>query len=432
MADAPATSIVSCRAAQSSGPVSAGVCTDVIENSFARRAAALSPNFPTPHFPGELDEGVIPFDSGFAAPQLLPDLTGFAADALTRWRDETLQYSPPQGQPELRGWLAGMMNEDGCAVGPENILIVNGAKHGLELVCRLLVDEGDAVVVTAPTYFTAIPIFRSFGVEFVEVGQDADGLLVDELERTLAERRAEGKPPPKLIYNVADFHNPSGATMPEARRRRLIEIAVREGIPVVEDTPYRRVRFEGDHVPSLKALDSTGIVFHLGTFSKLVAPGLRIGWVAAEAPLIARLIQLKSDGGSSPLVQRIIYEFARSDSFPAHVERVRALYRERRDAMVEAVRRELPGAALHVPEGGYYVWVTLPPHVDGDGFAARAAAAGVNIIAGSKFFATPGRAWPANMPAPRNHVRLSYSYATVAQIGEGVKRLAAVYAPVEA
>lgn len=404
----------------------------MIEKSFARRASALSPSFPAPHFPGELGEGVIPFDSGFAAPQLLPDLTTFAHDALTTWREETLQYAPPQGQPELRGWLADMMNQDGCALTAENILIVNGAKHGLELVCRLLVDEGDAVVVTAPTYFTAIPIFRSFGVEFIEIGQDTDGMLVDELEAALAARHAEGKPPPKLIYNVADFHNPSGATMPEVRRRRLIEIAVRDNVPVVEDTPYRRVRFEGEHVPSLKALDPTGIVFHLGTFSKLVAPGLRIGWVAAEAPLIARLIQLKSDGGSSPLVQRIIYEFARSDAFPAHVERVRALYRERRDAMVAAIYRELPGATLHLPEGGYYVWVTLPPQVDGDSFAARAAAAGVNIIAGSKFFATPGRTWPANTSSPRNHVRLSYSYATVDQIEEGVKRLAAVYEPVEA
>ncbi|WP_165357200.1 PLP-dependent aminotransferase family protein [Sphingosinicella sp. CPCC 101087] len=403
----------------------------MIENRFARRAATLSTAFPAPHFPSELGPEVIPFDSGFAAPQLLPDLTAFAHAALTEHREETLQYSATQGQPELRGWLADLMNEDGCSLGPDNLLIVNGAKHGLELVCRLLLDEGDAVVVTAPTYFTAIPIFRSFGVEFVEVGQDEDGLLTEALEHALAERQAEGRPLPKLIYNVADFHNPTGATMSEQRRLRLIEIAEREGIFVVEDTPYRRVRFEGPTIASLKALDPGGIVIHLGTFSKLIAPGLRIGWVAAESELIARLIQLKSDGGSSPLMQRIIYEFGRSPAFAAHVERVQAVYRERRDRMVAAVRRRLPEAQLSVPEGGYYVWLTLPPHIDGDALAARAAQAGVNIIAGSKFFAG-GEAYPANRTRPNHHVRLSYSYATPEQIDEGVERLAAIYAPLAA
>ena len=403
----------------------------MIENRFARRAAALSTAFPAPHFPSELGPDVIPFDSGFAAPQLLPDLTSFAQAALTEHREETLQYSATQGQPELRAWIAGLMNEDGCALSPENILIVNGAKHGLELVCRLLIDEGDAVVVTAPTYFSAIPIFRSFGVEFVEIGQDQDGLLTEALEQAIAARRAEGRAPPKLIYNVADFHNPTGATMSEARRRHLIAIAEREGIFVAEDTPYRRVRFEGKTIPSLKALDPGGIVLHLGTFSKLIAPGLRIGWIAAEIGLIARLIRLKSDGGSSPLMQRIIYEFGRSSAFPEHVERVQAVYRERRDRMVAAVRRLLPEARLSVPEGGYYVWLTMPPHVDGDALAARAAQAGVNIIAGSQFFAGGG-AYPDNGLKPTHHVRLSYSYATPEQIDEGVERLAAVYEPVSA
>lgn len=401
------------------------------ENGLARRAAKLTTSFPAPHFPTELDPDVIPFDSGFAAPQLLPDLTAFAVEALTTHREETLQYSATQGQPELRGWLAGLMNDDGCRLGAENILIVNGAKHGLELVCRLLLDEGDAIVVTAPTYFTAIPIFRSFGVEFLEIGQDEAGILVDDLDHLLAVRAAEGRPMPKLIYNVADFHNPTGSTMPEHRRRALLALAERRGIRVVEDTPYRRVRFEGENVPSLKALDDADLVIHLGTFSKLVAPGLRIGWVAAGAAIIARLIQLKSDGGSSPLMQRILYEFGRSPAFPEHIERVRAVYRERRDTMVAAIGRELPGARVAVPEGGYYVWVTLPEGTDGDAFAARAAAAGVNLIPGSKFFAVGG-GFPANAAAPRHHVRLSYSYATPAQIDEGVRRLAAVYEAVPA
>lgn len=402
----------------------------MIENRLARRAASLSTAFPVPHFPSELDPDVIPFDSGFAAPQLLPDLTRFALDALTVHREETLQYSATQGQPELRGWLAEQMNEDGCAFGPENILIVNGAKHGLELVCRLLLDEGDAIVVTAPTYFTAIPIFRSFGVEFIEIGQDEQGLQVNELRSVLGRRAGEGRKPPKLIYNVADFHNPTGATMAESRRRDLVELAAREGIAVVEDTPYRRVRFEGEHLPSLASIDTSGNVFHLGTFSKLVAPGLRIGWVAAQAAMIARLIQLKSDGGSSPLMQRIVYEFGRSPDFPAHVARARRVYRERRDRMLAAIARDLPDVRVSIPEGGYYLWLTLPAGMDGDVIAVRAAEAGVNLIPGSKFFAGIGTAYPSNRAKACNHIRLSFSYATPDQIDEGISRLASVCAPV--
>ncbi len=402
----------------------------MIETRLARRAAALSTAFPAPHFPSELESHVIPFDSGFAAPQVLPDLTGFARDALTVHREETLQYSAAQGQPELRGWLAEQMNEDGCALTAENILVVNGAKHGLELICRLLLDEGDAIVVTAPTYFTAIPIFRSFGVEFIEVGQDGRGMDVAELEELLAVRRAGGLAAPKIIYNVTDFNNPTGATMDAERRKALIALAAQEDIALVEDTPYRRVRFEGESAPMLKALDQTGIVFHLGTFSKLVAPGLRIGWIAADAPMIARLIQLKSDGGSSPLMQRILYEFGRSPAFADHVALARRIFGARRDRMVAAIRRELPEARVTAPEGGYYVWVTLPDHVDGDALAARAAAASVNLIAGSKFFAGADARFPSNRPVPRNHIRLSYSYATPEQIDEGVRRLAAVYSPV--
>ena len=142
----------------------------------ARRAAGLSTAFPAPHFPQELDEGVIAFDSGFASPRLLPELRQFALNALARHREEVLQYAPPQGSPELRAWIAGYMNQDGCDLAADNILIVNGAKHGIDLICRLLLDEGDAVVVTAPTYFTCIPIFRSFGAELLEVGQDEDDL----------------------------------------------------------------------------------------------------------------------------------------------------------------------------------------------------------------------------------------------------------------
>lgn len=393
----------------------------------ARRAAGLSTAFPAPHFPEELAAGVIAFDSGFAFPQLLPDLTPFAHAALTVHRGECLQYSAPQGHPELREWLAGYMNDDGCTLSAKNILIVNGAKHGIDLICRLLLDEGDSIVVTAPTYFTAIPIFRSFGAQFIEAAHDRDGLDVAALDRTLELLRSEGRRWPKLIYNVVDFHNPTGVSMSRARRQALVDLSVRHGIPIVEDNPYRRVRFDGEPLATLKALDPAGEVLHVGTFSKLIAPGLRIGWIAAHPHLTARLMQLKSDGGANPLIQRIVLEFCRSDAFAAHTRRVQSTYREHRDRMVAAIRRELPQATLDIPEGGYYLWLTLPPHVDGDVIAQHAAAAGVNVIAGSRFFVPRGDAQPHERAFPRNHIRLSYSFATLGQIDEGVRRLASAY-----
>lgn len=403
---------------------SEGMEQGLAELRLARRATGLSTAFSGSHFPSELDAEVIPFDSGFAAPDLLPDLTSYAIAALDAHRAETLQYAAGRGQPHLRGWIADLMNRDGCDLTPDHIMIVNGAKNGLDLVARLLLDEGDAIVVTAPMYFTAIPIFRNFGIEFIEIEQDEAGIDIAALEAVLEQRAANGLAPPKLIYNVADFHNPSGVTMTVERRRALVALGSRAGIAVLEDTPYRKVRFEGETVPSLKSLDRDGTVIHVGTFSKLVAPGLRMGWVAAEPELIARLVQLKAEGGSSPLIQRILYEFGRSPAFDEHVERVRASYRERRDRMVAALARYLPEARIALPEGGYYLWLTLPPHVDGDALARAAGEAGIHLIAGSRFFAG---ATTGNRPPPRNHVRLSYSFASPDAIDAGIARLARVY-----
>lgn len=396
------------------------------QDVLARRAAGLTTAFPAPHFPSELGEGVIAFDSGFADPLLFPNLVDIAAEALTTHAGVTLQYSTPQGEPMLREWIAGYMRADGCDVQADHILIVNGAKHGIDLTCRLLLDEGDGVVVTAPTYFTVIPILKGFGAELYEVGQDDEGISVTELGALFHRLRSEGKALPKFVYNVSDFHNPSGVTMSVARRRALIRLCADNDVYIVEDNPYRRVRFEGEEIPTLKALDTDDVVIHVATFSKLIAPGLRIGWVAAHPHLIARMMQLKSDGGSNPLIQQIVYDFCNSPAFEAHATMVQDAYRAHRDRMVAAFARELPEAKIQVAEGGYYVWVALPAGVDGDALARKAAEDGVNIIPGSKFFANVG-GHPANDRPGRGHVRLSYSFATLEQIDEGVRRLGRAY-----
>ncbi len=385
-------------------------------DSLSRRAANLAPLLPTPAPATNLA-----FDSGHACNALLPDLTAEAARALSEFRLETLQYAPRPGLPELRAHIVEQMAADGVVVMRENVLVTNGAKHAIDLICRVLLDEGDAIVVTTPTYFTAIPIFRGFGVHFIEVPQDSDGLDVAELTKVLEQRERQGLRPPKFIYNVPDFHNPTGVTMSLERRRALIELAASRGIYIVEDSPYRRVRFQGQSIPSLKALDAGNTVIYVGTFSKLMAPGLRVGWAVAAPEMIARMIQLKSDGGSCPLTQRIIVEFLSAGRLNEHISLVQATYCQNRDAMVAALRRELPEARFEVPDGGYYVWLTLPDGVDGDAVSRAASEAGVTVLAGSKFFA------PGDAAHPRNHVRVAYSHATPDEIDDAIRRLATAF-----
>ena len=386
------------------------------QGPFARRAARLSSVLPAAP-----SEHAISFDSGHAFPELLPDLTSAAQSALSRYRSEALQYGPKTGLPELRSWIVEYSGQDGVEISRDQVLVTNGAKHAIELVCRLLLDEGDSIVVTAPTYFTAIPIFRSFGVSFIEVGQDREGLDVDELEGRLRQLDRDGKEMPKFIYNVPEFHNPTGITMSLERRRALIELATRRGIFVVEDSPYRRIRFEGEDIPPLKSLDRGERVFHIGTFSKLMAPGLRVGWVSASAEMIARMTQLKSDGGSCPLTQRIVVEFCAGGQLAAHGQRVRKTYRAHRDRMVECVSDQVPQVSVNVPSGGYYLWLTLPPDMDGDALAKQATDAGVHVLAPSKCYAYPDGGHS------KNHIRLAFSHATTDEIEKGVHRLASAF-----
>ena len=387
----------------------------------SRRATPLASALP-----GGAPASNLAFDSGHAASAVLPDLTVEAERALSTFRAETLQYAPRPGLPELRARIVEQMAADGIAATRDQVLVTNGAKHAIDLICRVLLDEGDSIVVTRPTYFTAIPIFRSFGVRFIEVGQDRDGLDVDELATVLAQREREGLATPKFIYNVPDFHNPTGVTMSLERRKALIALASERGICIVEDSPYRKVRFEGRSIPSLKALDPGETVFYVGTFSKLMAPGLRVGWTIASADMIARMIQLKSDGGSCPLTQRIITEFLAGGRLQPHIERVQATYRQNRDAMVAALRHDLPEASFEIPEGGYYVWVTLPEDADGDAIVRSAIEGGVTVLPGSKFFAS------SDVPYPRNHLRIAYSHATPEEIDDGIRRLATAYRTVTA
>lgn len=374
---------------------------------FARRALGVTA-------PEESHGAVISFGSGDAYPEGLPDMGDLAQAAASKFRTETMQYSPRLGLEEMREWIADAAARDGVTIGPEHVIVVNGAKNAIDLVCRVFLEAGDTVVVTAPTYKSALNIFRGYRVDYVEVGLTDEGLDVDELEARLAERARAGRPMPKFVYDVPEFHNPTGITLTAGRRRALLALADRYDLVIVEDDPYRRIRFQGEPVPPIKAFDVEGRAITIGTFAKLVAPGLRLGWVVATPEIVARISAFKADGGSCPFTQRLILEYAKAGRLEAHVREVTEIYRGQRDVMMNALERYVPDVRWRVPFGGYYLWLRLPEHMAGEALARAALARGVSILPGSDFFATSG---------PRNHVRLAYSHASPSEITEGVRRL---------
>ncbi len=377
---------------------------------YARRAANVA------FAAGEHDPPeIVMMGSGDAYPEAFPDMGEFAMRAARDFRTETLQYAPRLGLAELREWIAAYVGREGVRVDPDAVIVVNGAKHGLDLACKLFVEPGDTIVVTRPTYQSALGIFRGYEVTYLEIGQDGDGMDVDELATRLAERARAGAAMPKLLYDVPEFHNPTGVTLSARRRERLVELAERYDFLIVEDDPYRRIRFDGEPLAPIASLDTNGRVLGLGTFAKLVAPGLRVGWVTATRDIAGRMGALKSDGGSCPLTQRLLLEYGRAGRLELHVRDMAKIYAGHRDVLAEALRRQIPDATFRVPSGGYYLWVTLPGHVDTDRLLPVALAHGVRFLPASQFFATPG---------PTNRLRLAYSYASPAGLTEGVRRLA--------
>lgn len=379
---------------------------------FARRSEILGKSV-YDHAPG-----VIMLSVGSAFPAILPDLAEEAADAAKRYVAETMQYGPVMGLGAFREQIAAYVAEDGVRCGPENILVTSGAKHATDLVCRVFTEPGDRIIVTAPTYMTTLQSLRGHGLNFLTVPQDDDGMRVNLLEKRLRTLAANGEPMPKLLFDVPDFHNPTGVTLSLPRRLRLLELAGRYGFVIIEDDPYRRIRFEGDAAPPIKSLDEEGLVVAVGTVSKILAPGLRVGWAIAEPEIVRRMALQKADGGACPFTQRIVTEVMRTQKLQAHVDLVTKTMRVHRDAMIAALQTHMPEARVRRPEGGYFLWAALPGGVSGDAVAARAIDHGVEVGGGRLCFPEED---------PGNFLRFSYSYVSPDQIDDGVRRLGAAY-----
>lgn len=365
--------------------------------------------------------GFISFAGGLPAPEIFPtaEVSAVCERILTTSGSVALQYGATEGYGPLRELLAQHMRADDVPITIENILITTGSQQGIDLVGKILLNPGDAVAVESPTYLAALQAWNAYQADFVGVASDDCGMDVDHLEIVMRRH-------PKLVYCLPNFQNPSGVTLSAGRRERLVEVCRRHGAAVLEDDPYRDLRFEGVHCSRLIDLDSAlqpagdayqGNVVSLGTFSKILAPGLRVGWVIAAPEVISQLTRAKqgTDLHTSTLNQMIAYEMLRSGFLKSHTDVIVATYRERRDVMLKALAQYFPADARWTsPQGGMFLWVELPGSVDASELLERAMEQRVAFVPGQGFH-VDGKG--------HNAMRLNFSNSTPAQIREGIHRI---------
>ena len=322
-----------------------------------------------------------------------------------------LQLGLSSGYPPLQEYIASQMALSGVAIKPEEVLITNGCQQSLDLIRRVLVGSADEVAVENPTYPGAISVFGGNGARHISVPVGNNGLDLDVLEDILSQRR------PKLIYTIPTFHNPTGVTMGMAARRRLLEMAIKHRVPIVEDDIYRDLHYDGPMLPSLKALDRYGVVITINSFSKVGFPGLRVGWIAAPRIVIDHLNIAKQncDLHASLLTQAAIHEFSKHGLLAKHIRRVKRAYAQRRDVMLEALEKYFPAEATwNRPDGGMAIWVKLPATLNASEILLLSAQNGVTFSPGEHFY--------SGVP-PRNMMRLCFTIASPASIEEAIKKL---------
>ena len=358
-------------------------------------------------------EDMISFSIGLPAPELLPlDILGeYTAELIRDVGPPLLLHCPTEGHTPLRATLAQWVAARGIRARTSDVLILSGSQQGLDLVARTFIDPGDSIIVEEPTYIGALQSFRMAGARIVGIPVDQEGMRTDILASILERER------PKLIYTLPTFQNPSGAVMNVDRRRHLLELALRWHVPILEDDPYSELRYEGEPLPALKALDENDLVLYMSTFSKALFPGLRIGYLVTP-PVVLRQLALAKQGAdlhANSFSQYLLERFVREGHFASHIERSKGVYRRRRDRMAAALAKDASiGLEYEVPNGGFYIWCGLPDGVEQSALLANAAARGVVFL--------PGRACYPTEPT-ENCLRLNFSHASEDAIDLGIERL---------
>ncbi len=364
---------------------------------------------------------IISFGGGLPAPEVFPvkEFKEACNIVLETMGAQALQYGTTEGYTPLREMIARHTGRYGIHVEANNICITSGSQQALDFMGRLFLNRGDYIVVESPTYLGALQAWNAYGAQYISVPSDENGMIVDELEKTL-------RIGPKFIYVLPNFQNPSGSTMSLERRQKLVEIADHYGVPIVEDDPYGQLRFEGEHLPSVALLDSqyrkdngsyTGNVIYLSTFSKLLAPGLRLAWVIAPEQVIRKIVMTKqaADLHTATFNQIVAYEVAKGGFLDEHVKVIRATYKERRDVMLETMDEIFPREVRWThPQGGMFLWGILPQYINATDLLKKAIDKKVAFVPGAAFHPNGGG---------ENTMRINFSYSKPEVIREGITRL---------
>lgn len=365
------------------------------------------------------NENIISFSPGMPDPTLLPakELAEITGIVLEREGEIALQYSPTEGNDKLKEVLIDFLRHGGVEATSENILIITASQQGLDLATKVFVDPGDPVICGLPTFLGGIGAFFAYGAQVIGVELDDDGMQTDILREKL--KRLDKSP--KFIYVIPDFQNPAGVTMPYSRRQEILELAEDYDLLILEDSPYRGLRYEGENIPAFQSLDSSDRVITVYTFSKILSPGLRLGWAVAPPDIISRLVTAKqsTDACTPALTQCVVNEFCRRNLLAKHIERLKSIYKEKRNVMLQALKDYMPDEVKWTkPKGGLFLWMTLPHGIDTSSMLGDA-------IGEEGVAYTPGVAFFADGQG-QNTMRLNFSYPSISQIREGIERLARV------
>jgi 2-aminoadipate transaminase len=358
---------------------------------------------------------IISFGGGFPSPESFPvdDMKLYNEELLTKHGKEILQYGTTEGYVPLRELLANEIGSFGIETAKENILLTTGAQQVIDLMAKSLIDKGDVVLVENPTFLAALNAFKMYEAKIIGVDTDNEGILPEDLEKKIGNNR------PKLLYIIPNFQNPTGTTTSLPRRKAIMEICGKAGVPLLEDDPYALIRFEGEHLPSISSFDKWGTAVYASSFSKTVSPGIRLGYAIAKEDIMKKLVVGKqtTDVCCNNLAQRAVYEFMASGRFHEHIKEIVAEYRPKRDAMIKYIDCCFPAGTLrNKPEGGLFIWVKLPSGMNSEQMLKTAIAkAKVAYIPGSPFYIDPSMG--------KNEMRLNFTNATLNQIETGITKL---------
>jgi len=361
---------------------------------------------------------VISLAGGMPDPKTFPieDIKEITQDVLLEKSAQALQYSSTEGLPELRKYILEYLAKDGNDGELENIIISSGSQQGLDLIGKVFLSPGDIAIVELPSYLAALNAFYSYGGELVGIPMDEDGMRMDILEKKLIQLKNEGKKV-KFIYTISNFQNPAGVTMSLARRKKIIEITHKFNVFIVEDNPYEKLRFEGEPIPSIYSLEKNGSVISLGTFSKILCPGLRLAWILGNEEVIRKIAILKqaTDLCTSILNQLIASEYCKLGKLEENIESNVQIYKRKRDIMLNALEKYFPKEVSWTkPQGGFFVVATLPEYIDTKKMLKEAIEENVAYVPGGPFFADE---------KGQNTMRLSFCYPSEEDIDEGIKRI---------